>query len=157
MKFKKLFYFVYLALCAQISSCSVTPLDILTQKMYVTLDSKFNANASSAVIVDFVFIYDKDVLGQVKGLTAAQWFSKKQQIVSDLEMNNKIQVYSKEVVPGNRDYIKGFKPMRRPTEVIIFSNYLSDGDHRVAVDNYCNLLVSLGENDFTVKKNFENL
>lgn len=133
-------------------SCSVTPLDILTQKMSATLDSKFNMNESSAVMVDFVFVFDKDSLNEIKGLTAAQWFAKKQQYISDLQMSNKIQVYSKEVVPGNREFIRGFKPVRRPTEVIIFSNYLSSGDHRVALDDYCSLQVTLGESDFAVKK-----
>ena len=113
----------------------------------ISVEKKLN----NPIIVDFVFIFDQPTLDELKKVPSMQWFANRNQYKMDLELNDKIQILSYELVPGQNMQIEKFRPNHRNEGVIIFVSYLSSGDHRVILKDYSKVDLSLDKDDFTVK------
>ena len=106
-----------------------------------------NANQNTPVAVDLVMVADKDLLKQISGMTAVQWFGKRSQIQRDY--TKKVEFKSWEWVPGTQapvsvPLLNGLKG------AVLFADYSTPGDHRAILDPRRSSAISLLETDFTV-------
>jgi len=134
-----------------VSACSVTTKvrsmfggDI---PFYVTVSS--DANENSAVAVDLIVVYDKNVLEQLMKLRAAEWFAQKRQFMNDHRGDVDVQgwewIPSQVVAPQSIAYRSGAR------KVVVFADYASDGVHRAAVDPQQSFHLLLDTLDLNVK------
>jgi hypothetical protein len=125
-----------------ISGCMVPRLSGTIQ-----VDSKL----MNPIIVDFVFVYDNAVLEELKKVPSMQWFSKREQYKMDLEINNKIEILSYELVPGQKINIRRYKPKQKNEGLIVYASYVTAGDHRVILKDYNYVTLELMKDDFLAK------
>lgn len=117
----------------------------------LTADINVARNLNNPIIVDFVFVFEQPVVEELKKIPSLQWFSKKSQYKSDLELSGKIQVLTYEVVPGQKLSFKNFRPDSRALGLVVYASYLSQGEHRVVLSDYSKVSVNLQKDNFTVK------
>ena len=111
----------------------------------IKIIAESNSNANSATAVDFVFIADKAVLPLLDGLTAADYFARKDALQASLV--NSIHVVSLEIPPA---IILEPKRVRGCfAGAFIFANYLSPGAHRLAITSASPAELRLGPYNFT--------
>ncbi len=103
------------------------------------------------MIVDFVFVFDPATLASLQKITAMQWYTKREQFKLDYELNNKIQILSYELVPGQSLIFDKFRPKLRTEGLLIYVSYLTPGDHRILLKDYERLELFLKRDDFNVK------
>jgi len=103
------------------------------------------------IVVDFVFIFDESVLEALHKVPSSEWFAKREQYKLDWEISKKIQVLSFELVPGQQEQLKYFKPRTNPIELLIFASYLTQGDHRIALTDYSFVTLFINKDDIIVK------
>ena len=111
----------------------------------IKIIAESNSNANSATAVDFVFITDKAVLPLFAGLTAADYFGRKDALQASLVKS--IHVVSLEIPP-----VSIVEPMRVRgcfAGAFIFANYLSTGAHRLPLISTSPAVLRLGPYDFT--------
>lgn len=119
-------------------------------KMSLQVITSSMANQNSPVAVDIVMVSDKKLLDVLAGLTASDWFQKRDQI--QLDHPGKIKVLTDlELVPG-----QSYGPIKLrvgPQFVggVLFMNYFTPGAHRAVIDIRKPLVVNLLENDFAIQ------
>lgn len=110
-----------------------------------------DVNNNSPIAVHLLIFYDQDVLGEVSKMTADQYFEKENTLRSDNP--DKIQFITWEIVPGQAmedqeitlDKVTG-------VGALVFARYSSPGDHRQALADDREILISLDKLDFDIKK-----
>lgn len=109
-----------------------------------------DANEDSPVAVDLVFVYDKKLLDTLLKTPAVDWFAKREQFIKDY--GNALAVEKWEWVPGQQ--IEPISVSYRPgaRRVVLFADYLSEGDHRATADPQEPFRLVLGARDFSVEK-----
>jgi type VI secretion system protein len=136
----------------------------LTKKAHVpiagspTKDAKFtiqvvvsdSANQNSPIPLDFVMVEDKKLVKDVAKLSAKDWFDRRVQVQRDFP--TKVQVVSWEWVPGQQGGPIAVEIARGTRATFLFANYANGGDHRAAVDPKSPVIVTLGDEDFTVQR-----
>ncbi len=65
----------------------------------LTLDVAAGANDDTPIAVDFIAVNDPDLLKQLSGITASQWFAEREQFQRDYRQL--MSVWGLELVPGN--------------------------------------------------------
>lgn len=113
----------------------------------ISVERKLN----NPVIIDFVFVFDQPTLEELQKVPSLQWFASRSQYKMDLELNDKIEILSYELVPGQNVEFKNFRPRLKKEALIIFVSYLTPGDHRVVIKDYTSVNLTLKRDDFTVK------
>lgn len=96
----------------------------------LTLDVAPKANNDAPIAVDFVAIKDPDLLKQLSGITARQWFDQREQLQRDYR--DQLSVWSLELVPGqlldNHDFPLGGE---KAVGLLVFADYANPGPHRL--------------------------
>jgi type VI secretion system protein len=116
--------------------------------MQVSVAPALNENAP--VAVDLVVVYDAKVLDALLKLPAAEWFTKKQQLVKDYPNGLDVQK-SWEWTPGQEIPKQTITYHAGAKKVVLFADYQTDGEHRVTVDPQQPFRLVLGEGDLTVE------
>jgi len=114
----------------------------------VTLAS--DANENSAVAVDAVVVYDKNVLEQLMKVPAAEWFKKKDQFVNDHRGNITVQQWEwtpSQLVPQQTVIYRA-----GAQKVLLYADYASDGDHRAVVDPQQRFVLVLNKLNLDIKE-----
>ncbi|MGZ5440847.1 MAG: hypothetical protein ACXW31_10600 [Thermoanaerobaculia bacterium] len=109
-----------------------------------------DANEDSPVAVDLIFVYDKKLLDTLLKTPATEWFAKREQFIKDY--GNALAVEQWEWVPGQQ--IERINVSYRPgaRRVVLFADYLTEGDHRATADPQEPFRLVLGARDFSVEK-----
>src|SRR5437764_2950620 len=108
-----------------------------------------DANENSAIAVDLVVVYDAKLAEELLKLPAAKWFAGKEQFAKDHP--GQVLIRSWEWVPGQPvgdvsvQYESGAK------KIMLFANYLSEGDHRKVLDPQHPFELALDAFDFTAE------
>lgn len=109
------------------------------------------ANQNNPVAIDLVLVSDKKLLKELKKLSAKEWFERRNQYQLDYPKEIELSTHRWEWVPGQAVKID---PVTVKIEInggIIFANYFTPGAHRAVIDPRKNILIKLGEEDFTVE------
>lgn len=109
-----------------------------------------DANEDSPVAVDLLFVYDKKLLDALLNIPASEWFARREQFVKDY--GNALVVEKWEWVPGQQ--IERINVAYRPgaQRVVLFADYVTEGDHRATADPQEPFRLVLGARDFSVEK-----
>ena len=68
----------------------------------------------------------------ISKLSAKQWFMRRDAYMRKYKKG--ISVISKEIVPGEKKHLERFtRRQKGSTGIVIFSSYLSDGEHKVVI------------------------
>lgn len=145
--FRQAIFSVGLATLAVVSGCMRLS---LKPKLAVAVNIAADANQNQPVAVDLVEVDDKDLAKEVGKMTAADWFSKREQIREDFPKPKSLSVISWEWVPGQ--VVPDIDiPMRRPPRaVILFAHYSTPGPHRATLDPAKPATLDLGEDEIKV-------
>lgn len=106
---------------------------------------------ANPIIIDFVFVFDESVSDQLQKVSSVQWFKKRNQYKLDMELNNKIQILTYELVPGQTINFDSFRPKARSENLLIYVSYLTPGDHRVVLKDYRKVDLILEKENFYIK------
>lgn len=132
MTFKQLLWVVSVPIF--LSGCSLLQGDknaeppVCLKKVNISLDS--DANQDSALAIDLLMIYKKELLDTVMQMKARDYYLSATQLKRDYpEM---VDIWHWELTPGQ--VVKDYPITQRPDPVIgavFFADYLTPGDHRV--------------------------
>jgi type VI secretion system protein len=109
-----------------------------------------DANQDSPVAVDMIFVYDKKLLETLLKTPASDWFAKREQFVKDY--GNSLAVEKWEWVPGQLVERISVPYRSGAQRVVLFADYVTDGDHRATADPQEPFRLVLGARDFSVEK-----
>jgi type VI secretion system protein len=136
-----------LPILATLSACGNSPPKIDTRNIDIQVSPK--ANHDAAVAIDIVFVFDQQLLTQLQGLGAKDWFRQRDELRTLYPTG--IAVSSYEVVPGQLLPIE--KVSDHNTGAIgafAFANYQMEGAHRARLDSFTNATIRLDENDLVI-------
>ena len=109
-----------------------------------------NANGNAPIPIDLVLVGTNDLVPTIMGLTAAEWFNRKAQLLRDAPTD--LRAESFEVVPGSTIAPRDVDRTPRPKAAILFANYQTPGAHRIRLVTQEDAVVHAGARDFTVNK-----
>ena len=109
-------------------------------------------NQDSPVPVELVIVFDKDLLAQLTGMTARDWFQKREQIHKDHPGEDELVTLSWEVVPGQSLPEQSLSFGSGARGGLVFADYFADGAHRARVDPHQNLKIRLLAEDVAVEQ-----
>lgn len=107
-----------------------------------------DANASSAIAVDVVVLYDATLLEQLLKLRAADWFAQKEQFQKDHP--SQILVRGWEWVPSQPVGRVEVPYSAGARKVVLFADYSSEGTHRQTLEPQQLFKLKLARDDFEV-------
>lgn len=131
------------AACLALWGCYGNHLGMWSAKseIVITVAIAPDANANTAVPVDFIMVYSDEVGGQLAGLSARTWNQKKAQFFRDFTKGTDYDIVHREYVPGTTVPDVTVPTKLRSTMLIIFADYLTEGEHRfiskTAADLHC--------------------
>lgn len=113
------------------------------------LDVALRANDDSPVAVDFIAVNDPDLLKQLSGLTASQWFSERDQFRRDHRQN--MAVWGMELVPGQL-IESGIFPLdgKPAVGLLVFAQYNTPGAHRLRLDGQRRIWLKFDSREMTL-------
>ena len=110
-----------------------------------------NANGDSPVALDVVVPYAKEMLDQLVGITAREWFKRRDQFRRDFP--TEFDLLQLEIVPGTvRTVNLELRAAGNAEGALVFANYFSEGAHRVRVGKLENIVIDLLEHQFVVRQ-----
>ncbi|WP_248797444.1 type VI secretion protein [Pseudomonas sp. MWU13-2105] len=100
----------------------------------LTLDVAPLANDNTPIAVDFVAVKDPDLLKQLAGMSAKQWFGEREQFQRDYRQQ--LSVWGLELVPGQFVAKQDF-PLKGQSAagLLVFASYNTPGAHRLRLDD----------------------
>ena len=108
------------------------------------------ANQDSPVPLELVVVYDKRMLAEVEQLSARDWFQRRAQFERDYP--NGFRSMRWEFVPGQSIALHPLELSRRGARgALVFADYLSEGDHRLRLDPYKQVIIELRDQDVVVR------
>jgi type VI secretion system protein len=119
-------------------------------KIEVTVQVAANANGGNPVALDLLLVSDKELLKQLKGMSASEWFEKRAQIILDHPQEGVLVVSRWEWVPGQVIQLDEMKVAPEVKAAVIFANYFNPGEHRAVLDPRKNVSIRLGESKLEV-------
>jgi len=114
--------------------------------MEVSVSPELNGNTPAAV--DVLVVYDKDLLKQLMELSARDWFEQREQILRDNP--KRAGSWSWEWVPGQEVGQLTLEFNLGSAGGLIFADYLTPGEHRLAFDPHEHFRLTLGAASFSV-------
>tara|TARA_R110002167_G_scaffold128454_1_gene310688 strand:- start:411 stop:938 length:528 start_codon:yes stop_codon:yes gene_type:complete len=110
-----------------------------------------NANGDSPVALDVVVPYAKEMLDQLVGITAREWFRRREQFMRDFP--TQFDILQLEIVPGTvRKVTLELRDSGQAEGALVFANYFAEGAHRVRIDKLENIVIDLLEHQFVVRQ-----
>ena len=100
----------------------------------LTLDVAPKANDDTPIAVDFIEVNDPDLLKQLSGISASQWFAEREQYQRDYRQL--MSVWGVELVPGQFIDRQPF-PLggKKAAGLLVFASYNTPGAHRLRLDD----------------------
>jgi len=100
----------------------------------LTLDVAPKANDDTPIAVDFIAVNDPDLLKQLSGISASQWFAEREQYQRDYRQ--RMSVWGVELVPGQFIDRQPF-PLggKKAAGLLVFASYNTPGAHRLRLDD----------------------
>lgn len=100
----------------------------------LTLDVAPKANDDTPIAVDFIAVADPDLLKQLSGISASQWFAEREQYQRDYRQL--MSVWGLELVPGQFIDRQPF-PLggKKAAGLLVFASYTTPGAHRLRLDD----------------------
>jgi len=100
----------------------------------LTLDVAPKANDDTPIAVDFIAVVDPDLLKQLSGISASQWFAEREQYQRDYRQL--MSVWGLELVPGQFIDRQPF-PLggKKAAGLLVFASYTTPGAHRLRLDD----------------------
>ena len=100
----------------------------------LTLDVAPKANDDTPIAVDFIAVADPDLLKQLSGISASQWFAEREQYQRDYRQL--MSVWGLELVPGQFIDRQPF-PLggKKAAGLLVFASYNTPGAHRLRLDD----------------------
>lgn len=100
----------------------------------LTLDVAPKANDDTPIAVDFIAVADPDLLKQLSGISASQWFAGREQYQRDYRQL--MSVWGLELVPGQFIDRQSF-PLggKKAAGLLVFASYNTPGAHRLRLDD----------------------
>jgi type VI secretion system protein len=120
-------------------------------KLSVRVNLAPAANQNNPLAVDLVLVSDRKLLKELLKMSAKDWFEQKHQIQLNYPKETNLVAGGWEWVPGQSVKLDRLSVRRGIIGGVIFANYLSAGAHRISINPRKNVLVILGENDFSVQ------
>jgi type VI secretion system protein len=138
---------ITLTILVGLSACGNSPPKIITRNVDIQVSPK--ANRDAAVALDIVYVFDQQLLTQLQGLGAKDWFRQRGELVTLYPTG--IAVSSYEVVPGQIVPIEKVPDHNTSAiGVFAFANYQVEGAHRARLDSFKNATIRLDENDLVI-------
>lgn len=107
------------------------------------------ANRESPVPVELVVAYDDETVKVLSGMTARDWFRQRAQLRQDNPRG--LRSVAWEFVPGQSVPLRPLGVQRKKAKgAFVFADYYAPGDHRVRVDPFKRILITLREDGFSV-------
>lgn len=117
---------------------------IALNELHLKADSA--ANGDMPFAVELVTVSDADMLKQLQGLTAAQWFQRKAELKRDFPQD--LQSWYYELVPGGSIALRPTPFSKKPAQgLLLFANYSGHGAYRLRLDTYAKATVQFSESD----------
>ena len=144
------------ALVAALTGCPKPPKPLpgspKASKIEVQVYVAPDANSGNPVALDLVLVRDKELLEKLKGMSAAEWFERRAQIMLDNPKEGALVVTHWEWVPGQviKAHVERVAPEVRAA--VVFANYFNPGEHRAVLDPRRNVLLKLGESKLEVSQ-----
>ncbi len=115
----------------------------------ISITASPDANDFSAIPVDIVVIYQKELLEKLSKTPAKDYFKMSKQLLKDYP--GMIEIFSWEVVPGQSLFDQPV-PMKgaAPEGGFVFVNYIPPGEHRVRLGRTRNIHVQLKNTEFFI-------
>lgn len=129
-----------LALALLLGACADKPAAWLNT---VSFNVAPAANDSTPVAIDLVSIRDKALVDQLAALTAADWFSKREQYRRDHP--SALNIASWELVPGQKLEAKFPQDQEAAWAILVYANYATPGPHRLRVPDTRTLSLTAGD------------
>lgn len=144
------------ALIVVLSGCAAEEESSVFSLTSIQLTADRDANGNRPVAVDLVIVYDRGMIGALSGLTAAEWFDRKDQFGRDFE--NGFAVMGWEMVPENslpettigEGQLKNAEGETAQAG-FLFARYATPGAHRARLESRSGLRVTLGRDGFTLE------
>lgn len=108
------------------------------------------ANQNNPVAVDLVVVYDEALWEQVKALEAEQWFTRRDALSKSFPDESGFSLWSWEWIPGQDTPVESLPYRINAVGAVVFARYLSPGPHRVVVNPFKNMVISLDPDDMAV-------
>ena len=109
-----------------------------------------NANRNNPIAVDLLLVYDDALSKELMKLSAEEWIQKRDQYHLDYQAQNGFARWGWEWVPGQTVPVQRLPLETSAVSAIVYADYLSPGAHRARVDPHKNILIELGETEFTI-------
>ena len=107
------------------------------------------ANNTSPVPVELVVAYDDELVKVLSEMTARDWFRQRAQLRQDNPRG--LRTLAWEFVPGQSVPLQPLEVKRRKARgAFVFADFYAPGDHRVRVDPFKRILLTLREDGFSV-------
>ncbi len=107
------------------------------------------ANQDSPIAVDIVYVFNPQLVSQLSGMSAHDWFLQRDQTRQAFPTD--FDLTSFEVVPGQKGPIEQVSPQaRNAIAAFIFADYASPGTHRARIDGLEHVFLQLGDKDFVL-------
>ncbi|HEX8272503.1 MAG TPA: hypothetical protein VF615_07595 [Longimicrobiaceae bacterium] len=107
------------------------------------------ANNTSPVPVELVVAYDDELVKVLAGMTARDWFRQRAQLRQDNPRGMRTLAW--EFVPGQSVPLQPLRvPRKKAKGAFVFADFYAPGDHRVRVDPFKRILLTLREDGFSV-------
>jgi type VI secretion system protein len=119
---------------------------VLTRSFVIAASADANDNAPTTV--DAVMIYNATMMPTVLGMTAKQWFDRRDQLKNDFPSGFEIREW--EVVPGAQVDISKLPFKKMGVGLVLFANYPGPGDHRARIDAFAKPRILLHDRTFAV-------
>jgi type VI secretion system protein len=110
-----------------------------------------NANGYSPVPVEMVAVFDGKMVAEVAGLTARDWFQRREQFGRDYPGRWASKRW--EFVPGQSMPLHRLeKELQGARSVFVWADYPGEGPHRVRLDTFKDVVIEFGEKDVAVRQ-----
>jgi type VI secretion system protein len=121
----------------------------------LTLDVAPKANDDTPIAVDFIAVNDPDLLKQLSGISASQWFAGREQYQRDYRQL--MSVWGLELVPGQFIDRQPF-PLggKKAAGLLVFASYNTPGAHRLRLDDQSEAWLKFDSREMTLVNNTEH-
>jgi hypothetical protein len=92
------------------------------------------ANGENPVALDVLLVSDKELLKELKKMSAGDWFAKREQIILDHPKEEQLVVLRREFVPGQVVEPALLVVKSEVRAGLVFANYFNPGEHRAVLD-----------------------
>ncbi|MCL2004731.1 MAG: hypothetical protein FWG73_01080 [Planctomycetaceae bacterium] len=107
-------------------------------------------NERTGIAVDFLTVHNAELAAKLMETDAKTWFSAKNQFKNDYTAGKDFDIEEREYAPGS--FVRPVElPWRsRRTVLLIYADYRSPGPHRFRANQRQELILTLGEKEFSV-------